>query len=315
MNALRLNGQSEKFGPVSTSDEFLTWEIPDIESSTRMRRLLSEMGRSSLVLDAKKYGGINLDKQAHATFIEKDEFSGGRDESAHQVRFGQLILNGRDFHELPELVAVKPFDDRAGLYGEWAAHEYLNSLADRQIGFINLGVHNDGEGTESIISQYDHDVVTFDNSFWATSDDPDAALRPAILQRHATLGSQGLGFLHGVGMTHGDAQVKNLAADRFGFRAVDLESAHILGEEQLHDRTALTQTGRDISAFIDSMKLVDENRSRISDAFASDRIRNRVARAYIDGVRQGRSLVDTTVSSLDFGTLNSDRIRQELEKL
>lgn len=92
MNSIRLNGTSEKFGPVSLSDEFLTWEIPDKESSGRMRKLIDSMGRSSLVLDKAKYGGLTFDDQAHATFIEKDEFSGSRDESAHQVRFGQAYL-------------------------------------------------------------------------------------------------------------------------------------------------------------------------------------------------------------------------------
>lgn len=314
MDSVRLRGQSEKFGPVSTSEEFLTWEVPDIESTGRMRRLLSDMGRSSMVLDKTKYGGINVDKHAHASFIEKDEFAGGRNESAHQVRFGQLILNGRDFRELPELVAVKPFDDRAGLYKEWAAHEYLNSLADRQIGYINLGVHNDADGVESIVSQYDHDVTTFDSSFWADSDDPDAAIRPEILQRDATLGAQGLGFLHGVGMTHGDAQVKNLAADRFGFRAVDLEGAEILNTEALHDVSALTETGRDIAVFIDSMRLVEENRDRIIAALSPAKVRERIAKSYIDGTRQGRALTDKNASP-DFGLLNVDRIHSELDRL
>ena len=54
MNSIRLNGTSEKFGPVSLSDEFLTWEIPDKESSGRMRKLIDSMGRSSLVLDKAK---------------------------------------------------------------------------------------------------------------------------------------------------------------------------------------------------------------------------------------------------------------------
>lgn len=317
MNSIRLNGTSEKFGPVSLSDEFLTWEIPDKESSGRMRKLIDSMGRSSLVLDKAKYGGLTFDDQAHATFIEKDEFSGGRDESAHQVRFGQLILNGRDFRDLPEFVAVKPFEDRADLYREWAAHEYLNSLADRQIGYINLGVHNDRKGVESIVSQYDHDVVTFDSSFWVDPYDPNADgwLRPEILQRHAKLGAKGLGFLHGVGMTHGDAQVKNLAADRFGFRAVDLESAEILDEESLHDPSSLTRLGRDIRVFIDSMGQVDENRDRIHDALSAPRIRESIARSYVKGTREGRSLVGNTAALPDFGTMNTDRIHAELERL
>lgn len=316
MNSFRLNGQSEKFGPVSVSDEFLTWEVPDKESSSRMRHLIDSMGRSSLVLDTAKYGGLTFDDKAQATFIEKGEFSGGRDESAHQVRFGQLILNGRDFRELPEFVAVKPFEDRADLYREWAAHEYLNSLADRQIGYINLGIHNDRKGVESIVSQYDHDVVTFDSSFWADpyDENADAWLRPEILQRHAKLGANGLGFLHGVGMTHGDAQVKNLAADRFGFRAVDLESAEIFDEESLHDPVALTRLGRDIRVFVDSMGQVEENADRVRSALSSVKIRESIARSYVNGMKHGRSLSGGR-SLPDFGKVNTDRIHTELERL
>lgn len=314
MKSPRLTGRSEKFGPVTTSDEFLTWEIPDKESSSRMRSLLDSMGRASLVLDKTKYGGVTFDNKTHASFIEKQDFSQGRDESAHQVRFGQLLLNGRDLHEVPELVAVKPFEDRAALYREWAAHEYLNSLTDRQIGYINLGVHNDHKGVESIVSQYDHGVVTFDSSFWAGEDDPESATRPAVLQRHAMLGARALGFLHGVGMTHGDAQVKNLAADRLGFRAVDLESAEILDEEKLNDKIALTQTGRDISAFISSMGMADWNMGRISDAFHSVKIRDKVAHAYLNGAEEGHATIGGT-SVPDFGALNQDRIHNELDKL
>lgn len=314
MDTIRLRGQSEKFGSVSTSDEFLTWEVPDVESSIRMRRLINGMGRSTLVLDNAKYGGIHVDKNAHASFIEKEDFSGGRNESAHQVRFGQLVLNGRNFHEFPELVAVKPFEDRGALYKEWAAHEYINSLADRQIGYINLGVHNDTSGVESIISQYDHSVVTFDSSFWAEGEGSDAALKPAILQRHATLGAAGLGFLHGVGMTHGDAQVKNMAADRFGFRAVDLESAEILEPDALHDSSILTQTGRDISVFIDSMRLVEDNRERVEDALKPAKMRDRIAAAYIRGSKQGQSYLKHPATA-DLSELNKDRVHSELDKL
>ena len=179
MNSVRLPGKSEKLGSVSTSQEFLTWEVPDIDSEKRMRRVLKRMGRQALVLDDTKYGGMDFGDQAHASFIEQDDFSSGRDESAHQVRFGQLILNGANFREQPEFVAQKPYNNRAELYKEWAAHEYINSLFNRQMGFVNLGVHNDKKGVESIISQYDHDVISFDSSFWADENTPSSALRPA----------------------------------------------------------------------------------------------------------------------------------------
>ena len=182
MSTVRLNGISEKLGPVTTSDEFLTWEIPDEDSSKRMRNLLRTMSIGSVALDRDKYAGIGFGEGATASFVEQVDFSYGREDSAHQVRFGQLLLNGNGVHEKPEFIALKPFDDRQSLYREWAAHDYLNSLFDRQIGYINLGVHNDTEGRESIISMYDHGVTSLDSSFWADDDAPAAALRPGILR-------------------------------------------------------------------------------------------------------------------------------------
>ncbi len=310
----RLDGPSEKLGSVSTSEEFLAWEVPDMDSEKRMRRLLKGMGRSTVVLDAIKYGGIRFDTPGRASFIEQEGFGAGRDESAHQVRFGQLLLNGDDLHEQPELVAIKPYEDRADLYREWAAHEYLNSLFDRQIGYINLGVHRDRQGNEAIISEYDHDVISFDSSFWADPEAPGHALRPTVLQRHATLGMQALGLMHGVRMTHGDAQVKNLAADRYGPRAIDLETADILDEEHIDHPTAMNQTRRDISAFIGSMAQVEENRQRIIEALAPDLVSERIVQAYVHGVKQGRAALEGEYVP-DFGRYNSDAIRSNLERL
>ena len=88
MASVRISGRSEKLGSVSTSSEFLTWEVPDDLSSKRMRRLLKQLGKQSLTLDEDKYSNINLGNNAHATLIINPEFSEGRDECSHQVRFG-----------------------------------------------------------------------------------------------------------------------------------------------------------------------------------------------------------------------------------
>lgn len=314
MSSIRISGTSEKFGPVSTSEEFINWEVPDIESETRMRRLLKEMGRSTLVLDAAKYGGLGLGERAHASFIDNEDFAAGREDSAHQVRFGQLVINGSDFREQPEFVAVKSYDNRADLYREWAAHEYLNSLFDRQLGYINLGVHNNEDGMESIVSEYDHGVTSFDSSFWAGENAPASALRPTVLRRHAVLGAASLGLMHGVRMTHGDAQVKNVASDRFGPRAIDLESAEILSEETIDSPEALLQTRRDLTSFIESMGRVEENRERVIEALSGQGIVDEVVASYQKGVRRGhRALKGQYVPNFD--QQNEEVIREELDRL
>lgn len=272
------------------------------------------MGRSSLVLDATKYGGIEFDAAAHGSFIEQEQFSSGRQDSAHQVRFGQLILNGKELHEQPEFVALKPYEDRSDLYREWAAHEYLNSLFDRQIGYINLGVHNDSDGVESIVSQYDHGVISFDSTFWADESAPAAALRPATLQRHAGLASESLGLMHGARMTHGDAQIKNLAADRQGPRAIDLESAEILDAERFDDPTSIAQTRRDLTVFIDSMGRVEENRQKIIEALSPEKVADRIVKSYMRGVKVGRASLGGEYVP-NFEAQNEDVIRSELQSL
>lgn len=272
------------------------------------------MGKSTLALDAVKYGGLDFGDDAHATLIEVDGLGSGRDESAHQVRFGQLVLNGKNFREQPELVAVKPYDDRPSLYREWAAHEYLNSLSDRQIGYINLGVYRNKQGKEAIVSEYDHDVKSFDNSFWADETAPSSALRPEILRRDAELGATGLGLIHGVRMTHGDAQIKNLAADRLGPRAIDLESANILDADSVGDQLSIDQTQKDISSFISSLGMVEENRDKVVTALSPNYIGQRIARAYGQGVKQGRAMLNGEYVP-DFYRLNRDLLHDELSKL
>lgn len=314
MNPLRISGPSERLGNVYTSDEFLTWEVPDSESSSRMRRLLSEMGRLTVALDETKYSGLTFGERAAASFIESEDFRGGREESAHQVRFGQMILSGNDFREHPEFVAIKSFDDRAVLYTEWAAHEYINSLFDRQVGYLNLGVHNDATGIESIISQYDHDVTSFDSSFWADENQPTSALRPEVLQRHAALGLQGLGMFHGARIIHGDAAVKNLAADRLGPRAIDLETAEILDADTVDDAEAYVKTRRDIDMFISSMVLVDENKQRVIDALKADEVADRLTEAYEMGVREGRATLDGEYVP-DFARQNTPTILDSLSDI
>jgi len=314
MSNIRLEGRPEKLGSASVCNEFLTWEVPDVDSEKRMRRLLKRMGKSAVVLDQAKYGGVDFGDRAHASFIEQPGFAAGRDQSAHQVRFGQFILNGMNFREQPDFVAIKPYDERPSLYREWAAHEYLNSLFDDQAAFINLGVYKDPSGVEAIISQYDHDVISFDSSFWADESSPSSALRPDILQRHANLGAESLGLMHGVRMTHGDAQVKNLAADRRGVRLIDLESADILNEEAIDHPVVIAQTRKDLSAFISSMGQVEENRQKVIEALSSDAATQRIVDSYVYGVKRGRAALDGEYVP-DFGKINEYAIREELEKL
>ena len=312
----RLDGKSEKLGPVTISHEFIDWEVMDVDRPERMRRALNEMARRSVMLDAGMYGGVDL-VQARASFIEQEDFSYGRDNSRRHIRFGQMLINSGPRSALfdePEFVAIKPFNDRSELYTEWAAAAYLNDRYSRQMAFINLGVHNDKNGIESIISNYEHGVVSLDRSFNADELSPAAARRPEILRKHALLGMEGLGLYHGVRMTHGDAQAKNLAYDSLGPRAIDLESATIYSEEDSYSDDIWDRSRRDISAFIDSMVLVEENRQNVIRSLGSGRVLDAMIAKYRDGVMEGRSVMGGEYVP-DFARDNADTIRDEYLKI
>ena len=120
--------------------------------------------------------------------------------------------------------------------------------------------------------------------------------------------------MHGVRMTHGDAQVKNVAADRFGPRMIDLETAKILDAETVDDESSMLQTRKDLSAFIESMGRVEENRQYIIDALSDHKIIDTIVQSYQSGVREGRAALNGEYVP-DFGRQNEDIIRLEMEKL
>lgn len=116
---------------------------------------------------------------------------------------------------------------------------------------------------------------------------------------------RGLGYLHGVGLVHTDAEVKNMAADFGGYRFIDLEGTkqlHRKGSviEESNDTVALIR--RDIETFFDSSIQVDENRQAISSVLAKSTIVKRLAQVYRAGMRQGSSEAGLKAPSLSTNT-------------
>ncbi len=246
-------------------------------------------------------------KPHRATFIEDEELGLGRDEARHQPRFGQMILNGVGLHERPMLVAVKPFkkseDKRADalLRREWVASNYLNSLSDRELAFMPLGVWRTARGVNNFLSLYEHDVKSYDNVFWADKSLAPEALRPENVTHALTDCLRGLGYLHGVGLAHTDPQAKNLAADLGGVRFIDLEGIKQLprkGSQIVDSKATVDLIRHDIETFFDSTVQVDENRVNIAPVLAKTNMVLQLAQTYRAGLNQGKKEAGTKVPSL-----------------
>ena len=281
----RLNGPSEHLGVIKQLPEFKAEYGPDFE-----RHLLR-------VVNAAQLGALTLSQAevripatgvVRGSFVDREDFARGREDGVHGTRFGQMILNGADLHESPALVAIKPFGDDIEskpsdlLAQEWSMNNYLNSLSDEQIAYLPIGVWKNIYGINHLITLYEHDVVSLDNVFWADHDVNPEALRKETLEDAFRTGLVGLGYLHGTGVYHGDAEAKNLARDRRGVRFIDLETAAFLPPS----KTAATQrTRQDLETFIDSTLQVDENREYVEKILDKRSTGKEFARLYRLGIR------------------------------
>lgn len=160
---------------------------------------------------------------AEARFTEDEVFGYTRENNGHGIRFGQLLLSTESDREKVVHVAIKPFDLAKEAIHEFAATSYLNQTSGcnpRPLAFTPLGFYREWDGKTSLITEYDERVISYDNLFWDDEREPTGPEVRKALARCAFA----LGKLHHRGLTHGDAQVKNLAVDNQGIRFIDLES-------------------------------------------------------------------------------------------
>jgi len=214
MTSPRLNGQSEKMGFVRPLDRAEV-EVSGTTSEHEIRTLLDQMDLGSVALLNDEFKLSTVEKHpssgTRASFLDRDELARGRDEGQHGARFGQMIINGAGVHERPALVAGKPFSPDTshntdeGLAREWAIYDRLNAIGDEQLAYLPLGVWKNVEGISHLITVYEHDVISHDNTFWADRDANPEALRKENIEEAFRSSMLGLGYLHGAGISHGDA--------------------------------------------------------------------------------------------------------------
>lgn len=298
MTSPRFSGRAEPMGKIF-SVESIPEGIRQGESAVHRLLIATDLGQVALLKNefrippaSERYAQV-----PRATFIEDSQLELGRGESQHQVRFGQMMVNAAGLHERPTLIAAKSFASRFpeenpnnSFAREWTLNTYLNTLSDRQLAYIPLGVWRTARGVAHLLSVYEHDVISYDNTFWVDRDvNPEALRRPNVADAYVEC-LRGLGYLHGAGIVHTDAEAKNLATDNKGTRFIDLEDASLLPLDGNHiadtDEVELLVRG-DIETFLDSCMQVDANRPEIIRVLSSHDFDKRIAQSYRSGFRKG----------------------------
>lgn len=313
MSSPRLRGPSERLGTANVSDQISAWSLEAAPTEADIK-LLRDLGHLSVLLSSTAYG--TLPRNAYnlrATFIDVNDFGIGREDSRHQVRFGQMLLNGRGIHENHDFVAVKPYDNEENLHREWAANAYANAVFDEQRGFMPLAVTRDEDGNPAAITLYEHGVKTFDNVFWADREEHPEALGRDNVINAATTCMYGLGLMHGSRLIHGDPQVKNLGKDNRHVRFIDLEDASLIPEDAIDDPEVIDKILRDVSVFIDSTLRVEENRERISEILHRPKIVSAMLRSYRSGLDKAR-LAQGDKRVPDYAKIHEEAIRDVIQK-
>ena len=164
-----------------------------------------------------------LEVAVQGIFNEIPDLSLTRNESVHEVRFGQLIVRSYFGDERTELSSLKPFEAAGDAAHEFSLARYFTG-AGKSHGFRTFepqGVARLSTGEYAVLTKYEHSVRSLDNIFWNPDVDLTGQLAVRALQETARL----LGSLHAAGWTHGDAQIKNMFVSNYDEMFIaDLES-------------------------------------------------------------------------------------------
>lgn len=195
-------------GPVGLLDPHDMLSPEDTIVSKDLRKAIKDIEPTSFGLVD---GGIDREVLAtaqDALFNELPDLGLTRDESANDVRFGQLIVHSMFGDERAELAALKPFQTVNKAAHEFSLSRYFSSEEKRHgfRTFVPLGIARLATGEYGLLTKYEHGVLSLDNVLW----NPEHRLQSTIVDRAIGKCAFILGSLHAAGWTHGDAQVKNM---------------------------------------------------------------------------------------------------------
>lgn len=263
---------------------------PEESNNDTHTRILHKLAKSSALLD-------DLDQHQSpikATFVERDEFGLGRDENGrHDLMFGQLVVTSQGRSQMPAFVAAKAYKrhEIPDMVHEIAATNYMNSLAEIQNSFLPMGVWRNAQGIMHMITLYEHGVKSYDNTFWVNKDIEPEALRPERLRTAFQDCIWGIGYMHGAGLVHGDAEVKNLAHDGKNVRFIDLEDVMLM-PKTANGKIEVSPSAddlrmKDITTFIATSLQVDENREDVMRVLGTEKAAREIALYYQKGLHKG----------------------------
>jgi tRNA A-37 threonylcarbamoyl transferase component Bud32 len=146
-----------------------------------------------------------------------------REQSIHSVIFGRLALKGDDHVPVHEYVAYKPELSVEQAVREAAASRFINTENVAGCTYEPLGFNKQPDSKVALITRFAGRTVSFDNVLWKDSSEvTDEQIEDALIKAAISLA-----YLHASGITHGDAQPKNIAWDTQSNNPwyVDLETA------------------------------------------------------------------------------------------
>lgn len=213
-----------------------------------------ERGTFALVPDALGREVIE-DSVCTALFNELPELARTRQNSAHEVKFGQLVVKSMFGEERSEFVAAKQFEMPADIATEFSLSRYFSAPDERPFStFKPVGIARDSKGRFEMLTKYEHGVRSLDNVFLNPEFEDEAILIMRMVGKCAFL----LGSIHSEGYTHGDAQAKNMFVSNNHERVfvADLESMRPFPMSHGHpiEGRIENQVNRDLVTLVDSMR-------------------------------------------------------------
>ncbi len=198
-------------------------------TDSRLASKLGAISTSHLLLLPEHISGISLEAADQPNMRPHDidltvipKLEAGRQNSRHEVQFGQLHIAGDSTHPIAELVATK-YLNRVAAPRELHASLEVNRRFGDNMSFQPIGfVRQPNTDKIGYLTRYEHGVLTLDNILWN--------MESGTQLREEALGFAGLWLasLHNHKIIHGDAQAKNIAYDSSQkLRYIDLEGAQV----------------------------------------------------------------------------------------
>ncbi len=256
---------------IETPNQYSTASLRLVDQNLKSQ--LRDVEPGGFLLDEDKFSEMEAESSlVTASVHEFEGFEYGRHKNSHGLIFGQMILQSMFDRQKQSFVAVKPFDTPKDALHEFAVMNYVNGFGryGRAIlAFDTLGFHRFADtGQFGLITAYDETVTSYDNIFWDTDYEPSDQEIDKALSRCA----MSLARLHVFGLSHGDAQVKNMASDNVGIRFIDLESARpfpaMRDESSVDPYKAHHEVIRDISTLVGSLQTGIEDPEVGAEKFA-----------------------------------------------